>query len=89
MVHWFKKLAALSVVALVAACGGNNDEVHQPNIVETAAANPSFSILVEAVTAAGLADTLSGPGPLTVFAPTNDAFALLLTELGVTKVQLL
>ena len=41
------------------------------------------------VTAADLAGTLSGPGPLTVFAPTNDAFALLLTELGVTKAQLL
>ena len=33
--------------------------------------------------------TLSGPGPFTVFAPTNDAFAALLTELGVTKAQLL
>jgi uncharacterized surface protein with fasciclin (FAS1) repeats len=89
MFHRFRTLLAVCTVALMAACGGNNDEVRQPNIVETAAANPSFSILVEAVTAAGLADTLTGPGPLTVFAPTNDAFALLLTELGVTKVQLL
>jgi uncharacterized surface protein with fasciclin (FAS1) repeats len=89
MFHRFRTLLAVCTVALMAACGGNDGEVHQPNIVETAAANPSFSILVEAVTAAGLADTLSGPGPLTVFAPTNDAFALLLTELGVTKAQLL
>jgi len=89
MFHRFRTLLAVCTVALMAACGGNDDEVHQPNIVETATANPSFSILVEAVTAAGLADTLSGPGPLTVFAPTNDAFALLLTELGVTKAQLL
>jgi uncharacterized surface protein with fasciclin (FAS1) repeats len=59
------------------------------NIVQTAAANPNFSILVEAVTAAGLADTLSGAGPFTVFAPTNAAFAALLSELGVTKDQLL
>ena len=39
--------------------------------------------------AANLATTLSGPGPFTVFAPTNAAFAALLTELGVTKEQLL
>ena len=44
-------------------------------IVEIAAANPDFSTLVSLVTAAGLADALSGPGPFTVFAPTNEAFA--------------
>jgi hypothetical protein len=59
------------------------------NIVQTAAALPDFPILVEAVQAAGLADTLSGPGPFTVFAPTNEAFAALLSALGVTKDELL
>jgi uncharacterized surface protein with fasciclin (FAS1) repeats len=44
-------------------------------IVDVAAANPDFSTLVEAVEEAGLAETLSGDGPFTVFAPTNDAFA--------------
>jgi uncharacterized surface protein with fasciclin (FAS1) repeats len=58
-------------------------------IVELAQATPDLSILVEAVVAADLASTLSGPGPFTVFAPTNAAFASLLTELGVTKDQLL
>lgn len=58
-------------------------------VVETAIARPEFSILVEAVQAAGLVDALSAEGPFTVFAPTNDAFAALLTELGVTKEQLL
>jgi uncharacterized surface protein with fasciclin (FAS1) repeats len=58
-------------------------------IVQTAQALPQFSILVEAVVAAGLVDALSAPGPLTVFAPTNDAFAALLTELGLSKAQLL
>jgi transforming growth factor-beta-induced protein len=43
-------------------------------IVDVAASNPQFSTLVAAVNAAGLADTLSGTGPFTVFAPTNDAF---------------
>jgi uncharacterized surface protein with fasciclin (FAS1) repeats len=55
------------------------------NIVQTAQGLPDFSILVEAVLAAGLDGTLSGAGPFTVFAPTNAAFAAALTELGVTK----
>ena len=59
------------------------------NIVATASALPDFSILVEAVVAAGLVSTLQGAGPFTVFAPTNAAFAALLTELGVTKDALL
>ncbi len=47
------------------------------NIVETAVAAGSFNTLVAAVSAAGLADTLAGEGPFTVFAPTDDAFAAL------------
>ncbi len=47
------------------------------NVVQIAASNPDFSTLVTAVKAAGLAETLSGTGPFTVFAPTNDAFAKL------------
>ena len=43
-------------------------------IVGVAAGNPDFSTLVAAVQAAGLAETLSGTGPYTVFAPTNEAF---------------
>ena len=88
MFKQLRYLLAVSTVALVAACGGSDDD-HPSNIVETAAADPRFSILVEAVGAAGLAETLSGPGPFTVFAPTNDAFAALLGELGLTKEQLL
>lgn len=60
------------------------------NIVDVAQSNPDFSILVEAVVAADLVDTLANPdGNFTVFAPTNDAFASLLGELGATKAQLL
>ena len=47
------------------------------DIVDTAVAAGSFTTLVAAVTAAGLGDTLKGPGPFTVFAPTDDAFAKL------------
>ena len=45
------------------------------NIVETAIEAGSFKTLVAAVTAAGLAETLQGEGPFTVFAPTDEAFA--------------
>ena len=72
---------------LLQACGGGDDEP-QRNIVEVAQNTPELSILVEAVVAAGLAPALS-TGTLTVFAPTNAAFAALLTELGVTKEALL
>ncbi len=46
-------------------------------IVENAVASPDHTTLVAAVQAAGLVDALSGPGPFTVFAPTNAAFAKL------------
>ena len=60
---------------LLQACGGGDDEP-QRNIVELAKNTPELSILVEAVVAADLAATLS-TGTLTVFAPTNAAFAAL------------
>ncbi len=88
MFDWLKRLAAVTALGLVAACGGGDDH-HPGNIVQIAQADARFSILAEAVVAADLADELSAPGPLTVFAPTNDAFAALLTELGLTKAQLL
>jgi uncharacterized surface protein with fasciclin (FAS1) repeats len=49
--------------------------VGNKTIVELAQGNPQLSTLVTAVTAAGLGETLSGTGPFTVFAPSNDAFA--------------
>lgn len=45
------------------------------DIVDTAVAAGSFNTLAKALTAAGLVDTLKGPGPFTVFAPTDEAFA--------------
>jgi uncharacterized surface protein with fasciclin (FAS1) repeats len=47
------------------------------NLVQTAIGSPVHTTLVAAVKAGGLVDTLSGPGPFTVFAPVNDAFAAL------------
>lgn len=87
MLKWFKALVLAGTVGVLAACSSGSDD--KDNIVEIAQNDARFSILAEAVVAAGLADTLSDDGPFTVFAPTNDAFAALLGELGVTKDQLL
>ena len=56
---------------------GDGESAAAGTIVDVASGNPDFSTLVTAVTAAGLGETLSGEGPFTVFAPTNDAFAKL------------
>ena len=69
----FAAVAAAGVVAVFAPAAHAQSE--SKNIVEIAASNPNLSTLVKAVKAAGLAETLSGPGPFTVFAPTNAAFA--------------
>ena len=59
------------------------------DIVDTAVGAGSFTVLVEAVKAAGLVDALKAPGPLTVFAPTDAAFTAALKDLGITKEALL
>ncbi len=51
------------------------EETAPATVVALAQSNPDVSTLVSAVNAAGLGETLSGPGPFTVFAPTNAAFA--------------
>lgn len=69
----FLKTTAAALAATIALTGAAKADT----IVEIAAADERFSTLVAAVTAAGLAETLSGPGPFTVYAPVNDAFAAL------------
>ena len=82
----FLKLSvAAAATAALAACGGGDDAPAPGDIVSVLQAQPEFSILVEAVVAAGLAPTLKSAGPFTVFAPTNAAFVALLAELKVTK----
>ena len=77
-----KKLQVWGILVLFVALGsvvsaGPSVISEEKNIVETAVAAGSFGTLVTAVKAAGLVETLSGPGPFTVFAPTDEAFAKL------------
>lgn len=59
------------------------------DIVDVASGIDDFSILVAAASEAGLVSALQGDGPLTVFAPTNEAFATLLSDLGIEAADLL
>ncbi|MGF9565486.1 fasciclin domain-containing protein [Neorhizobium sp. JUb45] len=79
-------IRALAIVGVVAAAGvaqaknpmvGGAAMYDNKNIVENAVNSKDHTTLVAAVKAAGLVDTLSGKGPFTVFAPTNEAFAKL------------
>ncbi len=65
-----KKTLIASVLAITAAFS-----VQAKDIVDTAVGAGNFKTLAAALTAAGLIDTLKGPGPFTVFAPTDEAFA--------------
>jgi transforming growth factor-beta-induced protein len=88
--NFTRSVAAVSAAALLLVSGATAaDAAKKPKakptkaaakpkaktIVDIAASNSDFSTLVTAVKAAGLVETLSGPGPFTVFAPTNAAFA--------------
>jgi uncharacterized surface protein with fasciclin (FAS1) repeats len=85
-----KSFKALALAATVAVAGGaiattapafahghKTAAKAQPNIVQTAMSTGVHETLVAAVKAAGLVETLSGPGPFTIFAPTDTAFAKL------------
>ena len=70
-----KKLLTLAAIALSMVPFVNTTaKAADETVVAIAAGNPDFSTLVAAVKAADLAETLSGAGPFTVFAPTNAAF---------------
>jgi len=70
-------VAVLAISVLSFALTESMNRMEKKNIVETAVAAGQFNTLVTAVKAAELVETLSGPGPFTVFAPTDDAFAKL------------
>ena len=82
-------LSSLAVLAMLVGLGlpafaqkdtvmvGGAPMYSSKNIIENAVNSADHTTLVAAVKAAGLVDTLQGPGPFTVFAPTNEAFAKL------------
>ena len=70
--------AAISIAAVYSlAAQMPTQPASNGNIVKVASANPQFSTLVKALAAADLVEALQGPGPFTVFAPDNAAFAKL------------
>lgn len=71
------KRSAFLAGIVFCAVAGSVAAAQEKDIVDTAIAAGSFNTLVKAVQAAGLVDTLKGPGPFTVFAPTDEAFAKL------------
>jgi uncharacterized surface protein with fasciclin (FAS1) repeats len=70
-------LSGALVLSVLMAGATGGDAQTQRDIVDTAVAAGSFKTLVKAVQEAGLVETLKGPGPFTVFAPTDEAFAKL------------
>lgn len=73
MLKQFLKTSIIAAAVAVAAPQGA--QAQSQDIVETAVAAGSFKTLTRLLTEAGLAETLKGPGPFTVFAPTDEAFA--------------
>lgn len=72
-----KLLAPVAALALVAAAQAGGTVAGSKDLVAVASSAGNFNTLVTAVKAAGLVETLQGPGPFTVFAPTDEAFAKL------------
>ena len=71
------KFLTLLTISFLSFAGILKADGHKPDIVDTAVAAGSFNTLVKAVTAAELVETLKGKGPFTVFAPTDEAFSAL------------
>lgn len=87
---FFIVLAAMMVSLSFASVISADEHGEEPGtIVDIAAGNEDFSILVAALQKAELVETLQGEGPYTVFAPTNEAFAQLLSDLDITQEELL
>lgn len=82
--------AGVALSFVLTSC--NDDEtppVQKQNILEIASSTPTFSTLTTAVETAGLEEALAADGPITVFAPNNDAFNSFLTDQGITAEELL
>lgn len=85
----FIPVMLLAVVFILSSCSKDEDvpEMESNNIVEVAQGAGSFNVLIQAAVKAGLGDFLSDEDDLTVFAPTDEAFAALLSELGASSLD--
>lgn len=81
------KVAAADVEAKNGVIHVVDKVILPPSVVNIALDNNNFSILVQAVVKAGLVDALSTAGPFTVFAPTNDAFNTLFSQLKISGIE--
>ncbi|MBE0676842.1 MAG: fasciclin domain-containing protein [Bacteroidales bacterium] len=82
-------MIALMGIAVLTSCEKEDEQMTDPSqmtIAEYASYDSNFSILVSALSKAGLVSTLNGAGNFTVFAPTNAAFNALFTDLGVSGI---
>ncbi len=87
MIDWFKRMAAMSALAFLAACGGGDDDP-PPGTLAQEATEAGFSALVAAADKAGLVPALAdSSATLTVFAPTDAAFTSLATTLGFASAE--
>ncbi|MEH7442958.1 fasciclin domain-containing protein [Bacillus sp. JJ1122] len=89
-----KRFAAVLVMTMmvmsIATTGlAADNQGAKKDIVDTAVEAGNFKILAAALQKAGLVETLKGEGPFTVFAPTDEAFNMLLKDLGITADELL
>ena len=75
------KFYLVFIISFLSFAGISKADGHKPDIIETALAAGSFNTLVKAVTAAELVQTLKGKGPFTVFAPSDEAFSALDSDL--------
>jgi transforming growth factor-beta-induced protein len=85
----FLGVAVMMGMLTLTSCEKESDPMTSPNdmsIAQYAASDGNFSILVQALSKANLVSALSGEGNFTVFAPTNDAFNALFSQLGVTGI---
>ncbi len=91
--NYVLSLALLTGLFVFSSCEKEEDPPMNPgpdapeSIAAIASADEDFSILVEALVKANLVSTLDGAGTFTVFAPDNDAFSALFTELGVSGIE--
>ncbi|MBN1790580.1 MAG: fasciclin domain-containing protein [Bacteroidales bacterium] len=91
-IKFFKPVTAVMLLGMFVFASCENDDDKAPveemkSIVEIASSDNNFSTLVAALTKANLVSALQGTGPFTVFAPTNEAFADLLADLGVSSLD--